>query len=198
MTYTTARTDGGAPNAPLFFTFHGTGGNETQFHGLASQLATDAQVISPRGDVLEGSMARFFRRTGEGIYDMEDLSQRSKAMASFMSAEKSKAGRMRTIGLGYSNGANILAAVALERPDIVDDLVLMHPLIPWEPAPQPGLSGRRILITAGARDPICPPDKTQTLADYLSLQGAEVTLHWHEGGHEIAPTEFTAIQSFLT
>ena len=197
MTYTAARTKGGAADAPLFFTFHGTGGNETQFHGLASQLVPNAQVVSPRGDVMEGAMARYFRRTAEGVYDMEDLALRTQAMAAFMADEKAKAGASKTIGLGYSNGANILAAVALHEPQIVDDMILMHPLIPWSPDPQPGLSGRHVLITAGKRDPICPPELTQSLADYLADQGADVTLHWHEGGHEIAQSELAAIQSFL-
>jgi phospholipase/carboxylesterase len=198
MSYVTARTEGGAADAPLVFTFHGTGGNETQFHGLASQLLPEAQVISPRGDVLEGSMARFFKRTGEGVYDMDDLAQRTKAMAGFMAEEKAQSEAHRTIGLGYSNGANILAAVALEHPDITDDVILMHPLIPWEPEPQPALSGKRVLITAGKRDPICPAGLSQTFADYLTFQGADVTLHWHEGGHEIVPNELAAIQSFLS
>ena len=198
MTYTTARTEGGAADAPLFFTFHGTGGNETQFHGLASQLVPNARVVSPRGDVMEGTMARYFKRTREGVYDMADLAQRTEAMAAFMTGEKAQTETTRTFGLGYSNGANILAAVALERPEIVDDLILMHPLIPWSPDPQPGLSGKRVLITAGKRDPICPSDLTQSLANYLADQGAEVSLHWHDGGHEIAPTELAAIQSLLS
>lgn len=198
MTYTAARTEGGAPEAPLFFTFHGTGGNETQFHGLASQLVPNARVISPRGDVMEGHMARYFRRTGEGVYDMADLAQRTDAMANFMAEEKARTNTTRTLGLGYSNGANILAAVALKQPDIVNDVILMHPLIPWNPDPQPGLNSKRILITAGKRDPICPPNLTQSLADYLTDQGAEVMLHWHEGGHEIAQAELGAIQSFLS
>lgn len=73
--YTHAETNG-APGAPLIFTFHGTGGDETQFHGLARQLIAEAHVVSPRGDVSEHGMARYFRRTGEGVYDMDDLATR--------------------------------------------------------------------------------------------------------------------------
>ena len=43
----------------------------------------------------------------------------------------------RVIGLGYSNGANILASVIFARPELFDDAVLMHPLIPWTPEPAP-------------------------------------------------------------
>jgi phospholipase/carboxylesterase len=196
MTYVAKRTTGGG-NAPLILTFHGTGGTEDQFHGLAEQLLPGAHVTSPRGDVSEQGALRYFRRTGEGVYDLEDLALRTAAMASFIADEKAIAKPPRTFALGYSNGANILASVAFQRPELVDDLILLHPLIPFTPAPQPGLAGRRVLITAGRRDPICPAPLTQALADWLGSQGAEVTLHWHDGGHEIAQTELGALRAFL-
>lgn len=196
MSYVAKRTKGTA-GQPLFLTFHGTGGNEGQFHGFAEQMLPGAHVTSPRGDVSEHGALRYFRRAAEGVYDMDDLATRTAAMAGFIAAEGETLAPSRTIGMGYSNGANILASVALENPDLVDVLVLMHPLIPWDPAPQPGLNGRRILITAGQRDPICPADRTQALADYLQAQGAKVSVVWHPGGHEIAQTEVDAIAAFL-
>ncbi len=196
MSYVTART-GGAEGAPLVATFHGTGGDEHQFHDLTGKLVSGAHVVSPRGDVSEMGANRYFRRTGEGVYDMADLWTRAKAMADFLASEKAAVGAKRVIGLGYSNGANILAAVALIRPDIVDDLILMHPLIPWSPEAQPGLKGRRVLITAGRYDPICPASLTHDLALYLETQSVEVTLTWHEGGHELRPSELVAVQTFL-
>ena len=195
-TYVHAATRG-RPGAPLLMTFHGTGGNEHQFHGFAERLIPGAHVVSPRGDVLEGGMNRYFRRTGEGVYDMADLALRSDRMARFIRGQKARTDAAHVAGLGYSNGANILMAVALEHPDLVDRMALMHPLIPWTPAPQPGLAGRRILITAGKRDPICPAPMTQALADYLAGQGAEVTLEWHSGGHEITQGEVQAVTDFM-
>ena len=196
MSYHAARTEG-APGAPLFFTFHGTGGDESQFNRLAGELVPGASVVSPRGDVNENGMNRFFRRTGEGVYDMDDLAKRTEAMAAFLTAEKEAAGADRVIGLGYSNGANILAAVALANPGIVDDYILMHPLIPWTPGPQPALSGRRVLITAGRRDPICPAPLTDGLIAYFSDQSVDLSVVWHDGGHEIRQEELIAAQEFL-
>jgi phospholipase/carboxylesterase len=187
----------GTAGAPLFLTFHGTGGNEHQFHALAHDLMPSAHITSPRGEVSENGALRYFRRTGEGRYDMADLAARTAAMADFIAAEQVATGGKRIIGLGYSNGANILASVSFLRPDLLTDLILLHPLIPFDPAPQPGLSGRRILITAGQRDPICPAPLTQKLADFYTAQGADVTLHWHPGGHEIAASEIEAITAFL-
>jgi phospholipase/carboxylesterase len=196
--YRTARTEappGSPPEAPVVFTFHGTGGDEWQFHDLGAALVPGARVVSPRGDVDEMGHARFFRRTGEGVYDMADLARRVEAMAAFLTAERGDAAK--AVGIGYSNGANILAATSFLHPQVVDTLVLMHPLIPWTPAPQPGLAGRRVLITAGRRDPICPPPLTEGLAGWFGAQGAEVTLDWHDGGHEVRPQEIEAMRRFL-
>ena len=56
---------------------------------------------------------------------------------------------------------------------------------------------RRILITAGERDPICPAPLTQTLADYFKAQKATVALEWHSGGHEIRQNEIAAAERFV-
>lgn len=184
----------GRPGAAMVFAFHGTGGDEHQFPGLVADLLPGAAIVSPRGDVSEHGASRFFRRAGEGVYDMDDLARRTAAMGDFIAAHRAgHAGPV--IGLGYSNGANILASVLLGRPALFDAAVLMHPLIPWQP--QPGLAGRAILITAGRRDPICPAPLTRALVDRLAADGAEVALVWHEGGHEVAPEELDAIGAFL-
>jgi len=57
----------GKPGQPIFFVFHGTGGDENQFFTFASELLPDATIVSPRGDVAEYGAARFFKRTGEGV-----------------------------------------------------------------------------------------------------------------------------------
>ena len=183
--------------APLILAFHGTGGDESQLFGLAERLLPDAGVVAPRGDVSEHGALRFFRRKAEGVYDFADLSARAAAMAEFVQSRKDAARAGRTIGVGYSNGANILAAAALANPDLFDELVLMHPLVPWTPPDDPRLARLKVLITAGRRDPICPPELTEALAGFLKRQGAEVTLAWHDGGHEVRPSEEAATVQFL-
>jgi phospholipase/carboxylesterase len=185
------------PGAPLVFAFHGTGGDERQFFALAEQIWPRASVIAPRGDVSEYGALRFFRRKAEGVYDFEDLETRRRAMADFVRSHKQRAKPSRTIGVGYSNGANILAAVALVDAELFDEIVLMHPLVPWSPPDNADLARLRVLITAGRRDPICPPSLTVALADYLARQGSKVTLEWHDGGHELEPSELAVVQRFV-
>jgi len=182
---------------PLVFAFHGTGGDERQLFSLAGDLAPDAWVIAPRGDVSEAGAARFFARKTEGVYDMDDLARAVEKLAGFVEARRVAAGERQSIAIGYSNGANIIAATAMAHPQSFETMVLMHPLIPWAPEPSPGLAGRRFLITAGRRDPICPAPETERLAAYLEAQGADVTLTWHDGGHEVREDEIAAARAFL-
>ncbi len=184
--------------APLVFAFHGTGGDEYQLAGLARQILPRAGIISPRGDVSEMGAARFFRRTGEGVYDMDDLAARTAKMAEFVRAHKEANPGAPVYGFGYSNGANILASVAMEQPDLFDRIGLLHPLIPWAPDPAPGLARRSVLITAGKHDPICPWPMSEALINWFAAQAALVTTEIHEGGHELRQAELDALSRFLT
>ncbi|WP_316015514.1 alpha/beta hydrolase [Roseobacter sp. HKCCA0434] len=186
----------GSEGAPLVFTFHGTGGGPDQFHGFARQLWPGAHVISPAGDVSEMGAARYFRRTGEGVYDMDDLARRTAAMADFVAGHRARLGAERVIGLGYSNGANILASVLFDRPELFEEAALLHPLIPWQPDLGDRLQGKRILVTAGKADPICPAPLTESLIATLRAAGADLHTHWHRSGHEIAQGEIDALAAF--
>lgn len=187
----------GEPGGPLVFAFHGTGGDENQLIGFARDLVPGATVVSPRGDVSEMGAARFFRRTGEGVYDMDDLARATAKMAGFVKAHVEAEKPSAVYALGYSNGANILASVLFAAPDVFDATALMHPLIPFAPDVKGSLAGRRVLITAGRRDPICPPDITSRLDAHLRDAGADVRLEWHEGGHEVRPNEIEAAKQFF-
>lgn len=188
----------GRPGGPLMFLFHGTGGNENQMLGLALDLMPGTAAISPRGDVSEQGAARFFRRTAEGVYDMADLAERTGKMAGFVKAHVEARKPSSVIGIGFSNGANILASLLFAEPSLFDAAILMHPLIPFEPRVDGSLAGKRVLVTAGRRDPICPPDMTSRLYAYLLGEGADVTMEWHDGGHELRPNEIVAAKAFLS
>ena len=130
----------GAPGGPLLFLFHGTGGDENQLVSLGREMVPGAAIVSPRGDVSEYGAARFFRRTGEGVYDMDDLARRRprwRLRRRPCRGGKALGGvrprlfqRRQHPGLG-----------AVRRPDCSTPSVLMHPLIPFEPKVKGGLAG---------------------------------------------------------
>lgn len=189
--------EGAGAGKPLLFLFHGTGGDETQMLGLGRAVAPGAALVAPRGDVSEMGALRFFRRAAEGVYDMDDLARATAKMAGFVRAHVEAARPAAVMGLGYSNGANILASTLFAAPELFDAAVLMHPLIPFQPQIAGSLAGRRILVTAGERDPICPPHMTARLEAWLRDAGTDVTMVRHPGGHEIRPEEIDAARRFL-
>lgn len=191
------RFEQGSPGAPLLVLLHGTGGRADDLLPLGRALLPGAALLAPEGDVSEQGAARFFRRTGEGVYDMDDLARATAKMAGFARAWAEHLKPAAVLGLGYSNGANILAAALFADPALWDAAVLMHPLIPFEPAVAGGLAAKPVLVTAGRRDPICPPHLTARLAARLEAAGAALALEWHEGGHELRPNEIEASRRLL-
>src|SRR5713226_9834023 len=92
---------------------HGTGGNERDLIPLGREIDPTAAILSPRGKVLENGMPRFFRRFAEGIFDEEDVKLRAGELAEFVGEASLAYGfpGNSVVGVGYSNGANIAAAL---------------------------------------------------------------------------------------
>ncbi|WP_018633848.1 alpha/beta hydrolase [Neomegalonema perideroedes] len=188
----------GEADKPVLLALHGTGGDERQFVELARWIAPGAALVAPRGDVSEHGANRFFRRKAEGVYDMEDLALRTSKMIGFAEEIRAEHPGRPLFAFGYSNGANILASALFGRPELFERAALLHPLIPWTPAPQPGLQDKPIFVSAGRRDPICPLPASLALIEHLRTQGAAVESLIHPGGHEFVPEEAEALRKFLS
>lgn len=184
---------------PVLLLLHGTGGDEDDLMPLAPMLAPDAAVLSPRGKVLEHGMPRFFRRLAEGVFDLEDLQLRTHELADFIAAAAVEYGFDvdRVIAAGFSNGANIAAAMLLLRPDALQGAVLLHAMMPLDPETPPDLRGKRVFMGAGRFDPIIAPNNTLRLEALLRESGADVTLHWERSGHTLTRGEIAAAQEWL-
>jgi phospholipase/carboxylesterase len=188
----------GDPALPVLVLLHGTGDDARSFMALGRALMPEATRVSVQGNVDEHGMARFFRRRAMGVYDMADLEARTDAFAAFLGdlARTHGLDPASVVGLGYSNGANLLANLAFRHPSAIRRMALLHPLIPFEPPPA-DLAGLDILATAGRADPICPWPLTERLVQALRTHGAEVDLVDHPGGHELTAVELEAARAFL-
>lgn len=177
---------------------HGTGGNEASLLQLGTILRPEANLLSPRGQVLEGSMPRFFRRLAEGVFDEKDLVARTGDLAEFIGRSASQYGfdPMKITAIGFSNGANIAASLMLLHPDVLARSVLLRAMVPLEPEPR-ALTGTPVWVGAGRYDPIVPPENTARLAELLKERGARVQLDWREAGHQLAEGEVEAISAWL-
>lgn len=178
---------------------HGTGGDENDLLGLADRFGTGFHYLSPRGQVLENGMPRFFRRLAEGVFDQEDLRQRTSDLAAFV---RQAAGHYlfdphRVVALGYSNGANMAASLMLSGENVLRHAILLHAMVPFVPRDLPPLQHSQVLLTAGENDPIVPSKNTSALADLLVQAGAEVEIFWHQAGHNLIEEEISRAQLFL-
>jgi predicted esterase/catechol 2,3-dioxygenase-like lactoylglutathione lyase family enzyme len=178
---------------------HGTGGDEDNLISLGRALLPGAGLLSPRGKVLERGMPRFFRRLAEGVFDQEDLARRTDELADFIEAAAATYNLRRggIVAVGFSNGANVAASLLLRRPGVLRGAVLLSPMVPFEPSAPPDLAGTAVFIGAGRADTMVPRAQVLRLAEILREAGAEVTLHWDAGGHEVSPGVVSAAQEWL-
>jgi predicted esterase len=185
--------------ASTLLLLHGTGGDESDLLPLGRELAPQANLLSPRGQVLEQGMPRFFRRLAVGIFDEEDLRRRAAQLADFVAAAAASYGldAGRIFALGYSNGANIAAAVLLLHPAALAGGVLLRPVLPLEPEAPPDLQGKPVLLAAGRHDPYAPHDRVEGLAEWLRRGGAEVDLRWQAAGHELTEADLAAARTWI-
>ncbi len=177
---------------------HGTGGNEADLIPLAEMLAPTASILSPRGKVLENGMPRFFRRLREGVFDEADIRQRATELADFIRAAQQHydfGGRL--FAVGYSNGANIASSVMFLQPDVLQGALLFRPMVPLELEVLPDLTNLPVFLSAGEQDPIVPTENVERLAEMFRQAGAEVTLHWEEGGHGLGQAELQQARDWL-
>ena len=189
--------DGGSRRVLLLL--HGTGGNEHDMLPIGRHLDSDAGLLSLRGNVLENGMPRFFRRLAEGVFDEEDVVRRANELADFLplAAAKYHFDQTQLTAVGYSNGANIAAAVLLLRPSTLKSAILLRGMVPITPETEPKLPDTRVLICSGTRDSIIPVENPERLAGMLRRAGAAVTLRFEESGHQLVFDEIAAAKNWL-
>ena len=192
------RYEPGTSGATLLL-LHGTGADENDLIPLGRAVAPGAALLSPRGQVLENGMPRFFRRLAMGVFDVEDLKTRTADLARFVEAATAhyRIDPASIALVGYSNGANIGGSLLLSHPGLVRAAALLHAMVPFRPDEVPDLAGTRVLITGGASDEMIPRDQTEELAEILRTAGADVDLTIGPGGHELSAPELQKVRDWL-
>ncbi|MFN2588883.1 MAG: alpha/beta hydrolase [Actinomycetota bacterium] len=178
---------------------HGTGADENDLIPLGRAVAPGARLLSPRGQVLENGMPRFFRRLAPGVFDVDDLKRRTAGLARFVGGAAERYGfeSRDVVSVGYSNGGNIAASLLLSYPGAVGAAALLHAMVPFHPETLPDLAGTPVLLTGGMRDPMIPRDQTQELARMLEDAGADVELDLGPGGHELTREEVEKVHAWI-
>jgi phospholipase/carboxylesterase len=183
--------------APLLL-LHGTGGDETDLIPLANRMAPGAACLSPRGKVDEQGMARFFRRSPDGVWDRADFAHRTAEVADFLRRARKTYALPKPIALGYSNGANVAWSLLLREPDALAGAILLRAMLPFDPRPLPDLRGVPVLLIAGGDDELIPVERAGLLAALLGEAGADVTYEVLHAGHGLTKQDVMLASAWLS
>jgi phospholipase/carboxylesterase len=186
-------------SARTLLLLHGTGGDENDLLDLGRTLDPTANLLSPRGNVSENGMPRFFRRLREGVFDEADVIRRAGELSRWIAAARDAHGFdiSKLTAVGFSNGANIAAAVLLLHPGSFPAAILLRAMVPLVPEKPPALAGTRVLLVTGRNDPIVPASNADQLASMLSTAGAKVDHQRLSTGHQLTPTDIELSKQWL-
>ncbi|UPJ61218.1 alpha/beta hydrolase [Bradyrhizobium sp. 192] len=183
--------------SPPLLLLHGTGGDENDLLGLGKMISPGSALLSPRGRVLEHGMPRFFRRLAEGVFDEQDVRRRALELGDFVSEARKQYGIAAPVAVGFSNGANIAAALLLLQPELLAGAILLRAMVPLSDPPTADLAGKPILLLSGQTDPIVPPGNSAKLAALLSQAGASVTHRVLPAGHQLSQADMTLARDWI-
>jgi phospholipase/carboxylesterase len=185
------------PGKPPILLLHGTGGDESDLLQLGRTVAPGSALLSPRGKVLESGMPRFFRRLAEGVFDEEDVRRRANELADFIAEARDAYNLSAPVAVGFSNGANIAAAVLLLRPEALAGAALLRAMVPLSDPPAANLAGKRVLVLSGAADPIIPAENAARLASMLTNASAIVQRQTLPVGHGLSQADLTLTKAWV-
>lgn len=190
----------GAPDAPVLLLLHGTGGDEHEIASLAEHLDPRATILAPRGRVSEHGANRWFRRLAEGVFDVDDVVTHAADLADFVGAATTRHGLegRRVIAVGFSNGANMAAALVMRHPDVVSTFVAFSGMYPFaEREPGTDLGSVAALLLNGRADAMAPAASVDGLEGVLRAGGAAVVRVTRDGGHGITADELARARDFV-
>ena len=184
------------PTGVTLLLLHGTGGDERDLLPLAKGFGPGLNVLSVRGNVLEGGMPRFFRRLGMGVFDEKDVVFRTHELAEFLTTISQKEGfdASKMVAVGYSNGANIAGSLLLLYPDLLAGAVLWRPMQPLAAVPAAPVAARHqpVLFCPGTADPTVQPAATNRYAALLAERGFAMSRHDAPASHNLTQGDVEA------
>lgn len=177
---------------------HGSGGDETTLMSLASRIAPRAVLMGVRGRIVQDGKKRWYKRLTATRFDQRDIRLEAAAFADFLkdAARQKVIDLDHTTFLGYSNGANLLAALSLLHPGLVERAILLRPMSVLDTIPEVNLSGTRFLVVAGDTDATYAPF-AQALEATLQDHGAHLDARTIKASHSLGDEDAKVANEWL-
>lgn len=186
------------PNGRTIVMMHGSGGDETTLVPLASKIDPHATLIGIRGRVVQEGVKRWYKRITPTSFDQTDIRGEAAAFAQFFARLVKSDGvdLERTTFLGYSNGANLIAALSVLHPDVVRTAVLLRSMPVLDIAPHANLAKAKFLTITGRDDTLYAPFGPKLEAMFKSC-GADVVARTITAGHGIGDEDAKIASEWL-
>lgn len=182
----------------VFVLLHGSGGNETTLVDIARRIDPTATLVGIRGRLVQNGVTRWYRRVTPTEFDQADVRAEASAVVDFLKglADENGFDAANVTFLGYSNGANLIAALSVLHPGVVRKAVLLRAMPVLADAPTADLSRTRFLTISGENDKLYFPYASK-LASLLSDRGATVESRVVHAGHGIGEEDATIAAKWL-
>lgn len=182
----------------LVILLHGSGGNEKSLVPLARKIWPDATLLGIRGRVVQDGGTRWYKRITAVKFDQDDVKFEADAFSRFLGklSEQKSLDLSKAVFVGYSNGANLLAASMMMHPDMVKQAVLMRSMPVLDQMPKADLSKTRVLTITGDKDKLYAPFASE-LSAALKMRGAMLDAKIIDAGHMLNETDAGIIKKWI-
>lgn len=188
-----------APSGETLILLHGSGGDEASLFKLALRASPEATLLGVRGRIVQKGIKRWYARITPTEFDQADIRKEAQAFVKFLKSRMAaeKLDMERTVFIGYSNGANLIAAVSLLYPDLIQRAVLLRAMPVLTAAPETDLRGKHFLTVSGERDRIYAPF-APVLEALLRNRGAVVDARTVSAGHLLGDEDVKTVSAWLS
>lgn len=182
----------------LVVLLHGSGGNEASLVPMASRIWPRATLLGVRGRVMQDGGTRWYKRITPVKFDQKDVKLEANAFVTFLTrlADEKDLDLTHATFVGYSNGANLLAATMMLHPDLVKRAVLMRSMPVLDNVPAANLGKARVLTITGEDDKLYSPF-APALSALLRSGGARVDARTIDADHMLGEKDIAAISQWV-
>ena len=143
-----------------------------------------------------GRHAALLPPPGEGVFDEADVRRRADELADFVAEAREAYGLAAPIAVGFSNGANIAAAVLPLRPEALAGAVLLRAMVPLQDPPAADLTGKPVLLLSGL-GPHRAGRERRAAGAHLKAAGADVQHRVLPVGHGLSQADVSLTKAWI-